>query len=454
MLKTLDKMYDIIFEDERMQELFLNFHSKNWFNLTLDEKKKIIEEINERVASLYGYTPNTIKYEKSGFYGSHSSFKGEITVNCMSLEKDCGYEVVDTYFHELRHDFQSRAVENELTEKEHIDQELKEELEKNMLPGNYLLDSEFYKYQAMERDAWFTGMLFARRVYILNKRKISETDEKWKDYCALHKDVIVDFISDNEESRAKIEDMKLALEEQYDSKIEDKPQYDMGKMIYDVLKHKDFNELSFKDVATLLSPYAFSNLDISEKVKLLSRYRDLVKYGGLKYDIKENTIGSIKLRNRTFPIESSLTMINDLLSFNFKNMVDDIVSGRKQAYPLSKKAINELILNMYKGKDGKKINFVSDSDNLFTFSLQPYAKYESGYVLSEFKKLKQVELEVFGKRHAVWDYWDNFYDNKIIFKTASEVIGMPFEEYYENLLESYRENIMKDVNSTKNIVKR
>lgn len=454
MLKTLDKMYDIVFEDEKMQELFLNFHSKNWYSLAIDEKKKIIEEMNKRVAELYGYTPNSIRYEKSGFYGSHSAYKGEISVNLTSLENDCGYEVLDTYFHELRHDFQSRAVENELNEGEYMDPEFKEELIKNMLPGNYLIDGEYYKFQAMERDAWFTGMLFARRVYLLNKQKITTNDQMWQKYCADHKDVIINFISDNEESRNKINEMKAHLEEQYDSKIEDKPQYDMGRMIYDVLKHQNFDELSFKDVASLLSPYAFSNLDISEKVKLLSRYRDLVKYGGLKYSIKENTIGSIKLRNRTFPIESSLTLINDLLSFNFENMVEDIVSGRKQAYPLSRRAINELTLNMYKGRDGKKINFVKDSDNLFTFSLQPYAKYESGYILSEFKKLKQVELEVFGKRHSVWDYWDNFYDNKIIFETASEVLGVPFEEYYENLLEQYRENIMRDVYPTQNNVKR
>lgn len=454
MLKQLDKTYDIVFEDKRMQELFLNFHSKNWYSITLEEKKKIIEEINQRMADLYGYKPNTIKFEKNGFYGTHSSFKGQIAINSNSLENDCGYEIADTYFHELRHDFQSRAVENELTDKEYIDPILKEELEKNMLPGNYLTEHEYYKYQAMERDAWSTGMLFARRIYLLNKKKISDSDDKWKAYCALHKDVIVDFISDNEESREKIEETKKILEDQYDSKIDDKPQYEMGKLIYTVLKHKDFNELSFKDVATLLSPYAFTNLEISEKVKLFSRYRDLVKYRNIRYDIKENTIGSIKIRNRIFPIESSITIMNDLLSFNFKNMVDDIVSGKNEDYPLSNKAKSELTLNMYKSSNGKMINFIKDVDNLFMFSLQPYAKYESSYVLGEFKKIKDVEREVFGKQHGVWDYWDNFYDNKIIFKTASEVMGKSFEEIYQEQLEKYKDNIMNDLYPNQNNNKR
>ena len=447
-------MYDIVFEDKRFQELFLNFHSKNWAVLTSDQKFEILEEINQKMADLYGYQLIKLRQEKTGYYGYHSAFKGEIVINKESLENDCGYEVIDTYFHELRHDFQSRATENELTDKEYIDPILKEELEKNMLPGNYLRDGEFYKYQAMESDAWSTGMLFARKIYLLNKKKIPEIDEEWKKYCSCHKDVIVNFISDNETSREKIATNKKILEEKYSSKISDKPQFELGKKFYQELRNKDFNELSFKEVATLLSQYAFYNLDVSEKVRLFSRYRDLVKYGKLRYNIQENNVASIKIRNNIWPIEVSSPIMNDLLSFNFKNIVDDIVDGKNEDYPLSNKAKMELVLNMYKNKEGKRINFVRDVDNLFVFSIQPYAKYESKYVLSEFEKIKQVELEMYGKKHFNWDYWDNFYDNKLIFKTASEVMGKPFSEIYQELLEKYKANIIKDVHDRENNPKR
>ena len=114
-MKQLDKMYDIIFEDERLQELFLNFHTDNWCLLDKDEKFLIIEEINTIVSDLYGYEKNKINKTESHFYGFHSSFKWEITISEESLEYDNGYEIIDTYFHELRHAFQSRAIEGKLT---------------------------------------------------------------------------------------------------------------------------------------------------------------------------------------------------------------------------------------------------------------------------------------------------------------------------------------------------
>lgn len=448
-------MYDIVFQDKRLQELFLNFHSKKWHGLTIEEKRNILVEINNRVADLYGYVPNKLKIEKSSYYGYQSSFKGEIIISSSSLENDCGYEIIDTYFHELRHYFQSRAIENELNDNEYMDPILKEEIERNMLPGNYLSEGDFYKYQAMERDAWSTGMLFARRIYLLNREKISDIDEEWRKYCAKHKDVIVNFISDNDDSREKLEENKKILEDQYSSKISDKPQYELGKKYYRELKDKDFSEFTFKEVATLLSQYAFHNLEIGEKVKLLSRYRDLVKYKSLRYEIKENNVASIKVRKRIWPIDTSAASImNDILSYNFQNMVDDIVSGKNEEYPLSNKAKMELTLNMYKDKNGKRINFVRDIDNLFVFSIQPYAKYESKYILSEFDKIKQIELEMYGKKHFNWEYWDNFYDNKMIFNTASEIMEKPFNEIYEELLDKYKANIIKDVHDRENVTKR
>ena len=71
---------------------------------------------------------------------------------------------------------------------------------------------------------------------------------------------------------------------------------------------------------------------------------------------------------------------------------------------------------MFETDTGEKINFISDSENLFLFSLQPYARYESSYILKEFKKLKEIELQYYGKNYDGWKYWEDFYDNGKIYK--------------------------------------
>ena len=96
-----------------------------------------------------------------------------------------------------------------------------------------------------------------------------------------------------------------------------------------------------------------------------------------------------------------------------------------------------------------KINYVKDVDNLFLFSLQPYAKYESMYALREFKKLKDIELAAYGNNCGEWDHWEKFYDNKLIFKTAEEVFDIKFRDYYNKKLKEYSENIKKDLENNK-----
>ena len=108
------------------------------------------------------------------------------------------------------------------------------------------------------------------------------------------------------------------------------------------------------------------------------------------------------------------------------------------------KAKTELKLNMYKDKKGKHINYISDADNLLLYSVQPIARYESAYILKEFKKLKDIELQAYGANSSVWDYWERLYNNALIFKTFAKLVEMPFSEYYNNQLKEYRRRILQD----------
>lgn len=445
-MRQLDSMYNEIFTDNRLRELFLNFWGPVWNKTSVEDKIKIMTEINERVAGIYGYSTPTLNQVHNKNYGSFAAFNWKLTLNPDVLENDTGWENIDTYFHELRHSFQHRAIENELTGSEAVEKRNKHLWQRNFLPGNYFGgEHAFYLYQPVEEDAWRTGMLFAREVYKLCKDHYSEQeDETWKTYCTLHKNIIVDFISENDDSREKLEGIAGSIKEIYDGRQNDLEQIEMGKKFIANLENVPVSEMTFEQVGILLSPYAFTYIDIEKKVELLNRYAELIRVGRKKISIKENTVASISVGGHLYSVASPFTLVNSVLSVQFKNIVDYVLKGKDVGYTINENAKKELILNLYKNANNKKINYVADVDNLFIFSLQPYARYESSYILKEFKKLKEIELQYYGKNYDGWKYWEDFYDNGKIYKMAEEVFGMKFKDYYKALLTTYAQRIKDD----------
>ena len=182
MLK-LRKMYDVIFQDKECLDILSNFHMSVWAKLSYNEKLELLNRVNKRVAELYGYTEPKLNVDKgSSNYGSFGAFFWDVTINKNSLENDDCYEVIDTYFHELRHSFQHRAVANELTDKEECSKEERLMYKENFKYGNYFPgDSDYYLYQYVERDAWATGMLFANKIHFINAKKYG-IDAAYKEY--------------------------------------------------------------------------------------------------------------------------------------------------------------------------------------------------------------------------------------------------------------------------------
>lgn len=451
-MQQLDSMYDIIFQDAKIRKVLLNFHSSIWDTLTVFQKQKVIKELNGRIAHLYGYKENKINKTQRASMGSHDAFKWEINISEDVLETSNGYDVLDTYFHELRHAFQARAVQNKLTDKETVSEEDKQAWKKNLLPQNYFGgDSRYYKFQALEKDAWKTGLLFARKVYFMNKRVIGKEDPKWEEYCSKYKQVIMTFVSDSKAYKKLIEINEREIDKIYSSNKDDISLVDKGIFYVDeILSKKSIQELDFTEVGILLSPYAFINLDIRQKVDLIKRYCSIVKIGDGPIEIGENTVGSIKIEKELYSLENSYGLVNSILTINFKRIVELVINDADDDFEMDKKAREEIKLNMYRNKKGTYINFVPDTENMLLYSIQPIARYESHYILSEFKKLKDVEYKAYGENSRVWAYWQRLYDNRLIFKTFAKLVDMPFKQYYQQQLLEYKQKIIKEEQKNKN----
>ena len=447
-MKQLESMYDLIFEDKKLQQVFLNIHSSNWDKLTIKEKQNVIKQINGRVAALYGYEICKIRTDDSANCGSQNSFTWEISLSNHTLENYDGYEVIDTYFHELRHAFQHRAVQNRLTDKEIVSEDNKNKWKRNFLPQNYFGgDSDYYAYQSVELDAWVTGLLFARKIYFMNKKVIKEEDPKWEEYCSKHRSLIMTLVSDCKEAKKVVEENEEEIDRIYATRSDSVEQLEKGiEYAHTILKDKKIEELSFEEIAILMSPYAFPTLDTKQSVAVAKRYSELVKVGDEEILVKENTVGSIKVGELLHGIDNAYGLANDILTINYKRIVELIINDMDVGFEVNDTMRNELKLNMYKDKKGKHINYISDMDNLLLYSVQPIAKYESAYVLNEFKKLKDAELKAYGTNSSVWSYWERMYDNTLIFKTFARLVDMPFSEYYKKQLKEYKANIAKDIN--------
>ena len=446
MIKQLDKMYDLIFKDETLVGLFRNISQINWRRLTIEEKEDIMTKINNRVSELYKIPLLKLKFSpaKDRLYGYANSFYWEIMLNQDALDKEDGYEAIDTYFHELRHSFQHRAVEGKLSSKEHADPEDIAAWKLNFMVGNYFSgDSKYYVFQPVEKDAWTTGMQFARRIHMLNKDDKIE-DQDWNAYCERHKAIIMLFISDSEESRKQVSAIESEIQEIYANNDNDEEQEDMASVyVTELLDQKKVEQFTFEEVGACLSPYAFSKLSLKNKVKVIQKYCEYIKVNTKrKINIFENTVGSINIDHNLYGVGDSLVLVNSLTSSIFTDIVDKIVNGENMNYDwLSEDVRKELYLNMYR-KNGKNINFIKDTDNLFLFSLQPYAKYEAKYILERFQELKDIELKVFGKNCKVWKSWETFYDQDAIYDKASEIMGRDFDDYYKEQLDNYEKNIL------------
>ena len=312
MLKDLRAVQKIIISDPQIIAYASKFHSKNWLNLSVEEKKEIFSFFNKRVAELLGYKELHLVFSKGKDYGVQSAFDWSISMNLDVLERECGWESLDTYFHEWEHSFQHRIVEGMVSEveKKSATKEEKMRWRDNFLPGNYFGsdgEREFYKFQWVERDAWSTGMLMARQFYFSARKELGN-DETWEEYCNDHIDVIKNMISINDETIKLAQSYDDDIRKIYSKRESLLPYYEAGKRLFKELKNRDFTTLSYEETIGLLSPFAFENLNLSRKVAILNHYLSFVGVDSNAHPVEAATLGAFKFNGESHSTLSAMEL--------------------------------------------------------------------------------------------------------------------------------------------------
>ena len=115
-----DDVYNLLFENKDFVDILCKFHSSNWNNLEKKEKDELIKSFISKYCEILKIDKIKFKKGQANYAGMYMDIGGSIAIN---WEKNPNqYDVLDTLFHELRHNFQNRAVSKNLTELEKVDE--------------------------------------------------------------------------------------------------------------------------------------------------------------------------------------------------------------------------------------------------------------------------------------------------------------------------------------------
>ena len=154
---------------------------------------------------------------------------------------------------------------------------------------------------------------------------------------------------------------------------------------------KDIKEMSLEDIVSLFSVYVWAYLDDDYKISLLKEYDSRVgRNKPVRIEKESNT--AFKVDGVVSVREDIGGLLNNLFSYEFRGLVFGIISGK---IPASDKLKEELTVNLYK-ENGKKVNYIKDSDNFLLYSIQPYAIFEGKTIIEWFRQVADMEKKYYG----------------------------------------------------------
>lgn len=439
-----DDVYNLLFENEEFVEILCKFHTSNWEKLEKKEKDTVIKSFIDKYCEILKIDHMKFKKGQSNFAGSYIDIGGSIAINWENNPNQ--YDALDTLFHELRHNFQHRAVSKNLTELETVDEELVKAWKLNFLRSprgysNYISadgeDRGLYAYQPVEKDAFMTGLSLTKKSYDVI-RGILGDDNAYVAYAQDQKLQVMLYFSQEENY---LLNMKVATEKVYEIFAKNNKEKELEKECLKIAKETmktDIKDMSIDQIISLFSVYVWSYLDDDYKLDLLKEYdRRVNKYRPIKMEMDGNS--AFKVAGKVCSRNQIVDILNTLFTYQFENVVKAMIKGIETC---DEELREELALNMY--KDGsKRINYVRDSDNFLLYSIQPYAVLEGKVVIEWLKKIRDVEIATYSIDTGHYDDMIDYYDYDKYIKFIEGFYDKPFDEIYKETVEQMRENVKK-----------
>lgn len=439
-----DSFYNVLFENEDFLNVLYKFHSSNWDKMDYKEKKKVVDDflnIYCEILKIPHIKKNNIKIKYAGVYLDSLS---SILVDDGYLNgKKNQYDLLDTLFHEARHNFQYRSIVNNLSSIEWVSEENRKLWKMNSRKSpagysNYINVEEkgnLYYIQPLEEDAYKAGLLLAKNSFKFIKDKLGE-DLKYYEYCKGQEENIMFFFSDDELYKTIREQHKKEVMEYFEK---NNKFFELEKKCSDIAKpifSKKVEDLSLYEIQSLFSSYVWPNLDIDYKVDVLKKFDKLTNKVAL-IDIVKSGNSGIKIDNLIYSAEYIHAIVNYIYSVQIFDMACAIAKGKLD---FDEKIKDDLITNMIM-VNRKRINFIEEKENMFTYAIQPFALFEAKLAYKWFEELKKIHIDVYGFNDDGYDGWLDTYNYKKIIPYVEKAYKKPFREVYKQLVSDMKENL-------------
>ena len=440
-----DEFYELLFKNDKFINLLQNFHSSKWENLDLDSRYEVVKSLIDCYCEILKIDNVKFKPEKEKKYsGSYIDLNLSLNVSERDIKEGNQYDIIDTIFHEARHNFQHRAIAKKLTDIESVDDKVVKEWKLNFLRSprgysNYISfedeNGHLYNYQPVEADAFKTGLSLTKKAYEIIQRK-NGPDANYYRYAHKYKDLIMKYFSKEEEY---VEEFKKYRGEVFESFNKNNEKFRLEKKCVSIAKNtikKDVKDMNEVELHSLFSVYVWSYLEDDLKISLLQEYDSRYnQYKPVKIEKVNNEY--FKVNGRINNRNDILNILNDMFSYEFEKKVEGIINKKEEC---DEKVREELYVNMYvKGR--KHINYISERDNPFLYDIQPYALYEARDLKERFVKLKQCEEMVYGVNEGDYENIIDFYNYDKYIPYIEKFYGKSFDKIYNNLIKEMRKKV-------------
>lgn len=443
-----DSFYNNLFENEEFLNLIENFHSSKWQNLDINSRREVINKFMDLYTDILKIE-NKIKGKKDHrkkYSGYYLDYTNQVNVNDGMIEQGSPYDVLDTLFHELRHNFQRRAIVNHLSSVENVSTELVNKWAENFLTSpagysNYIsvgnpLTENMYHYQPVESDAFKTGLALTKKSYDILSEKFGK-DEAFVEYSKTWQDIIMLLFSDDEMYKTSREIMDKQVKEYF---AKNNKSFEKEKICLEKAKdllEKDVNDLTIEEMHCLFSTYVWAHIGFDKQFEMLKRYDELTN--------EFSKVPLIKQGNSAFKVNGAIcfnnsitSCLNQIYSWQYSMLVENILNGKAECDSEMRK---ELAVNMYRSNK-RSVNYIKDQENFILYSIQPYALYEGKNIYPKFKKVKEDIYKMYGIEDTKYDTMVDYYDYTKYIPYLEKFFEKPFKEIYDDLVNSMKKRIV------------
>lgn len=442
-----DKFYDCLFENEEFLNIIYKFHSSYWNSMDIKSRNELIQKFINKYCEIFKMDSVKMQNINLGHNaGVYEDLESVVSVSKNGVSSESQYDLMDTLFHELRHNFQHRAVDANLSDIEFASEKQIKDWKINFLNSpmgfsNYISNvgenGDLYYYQPVEEDAFKTGLACTKKAYELIKKKYGE-DKQFVKYARLLSKTIMIFFSNEDLYCKNREEKRNRVYEVFNT---NNKKFETEKKCIKIAKktmQKELKDMSFEEINSLFSVYVWGYLDDDYKVEVLKEYDSRINSkSNVKIEKKGNS--GIKINKDLFSRNDIMSILNMLFTYEFQAKVNNIVNNKEKCNPKLKE---EIKINMYT-HNNKLINYVKDSDNFLLYSIQPFALLEGKVVMEQFLNIKKAQENIYGINSDDYETMIDFYDYDKYIPYIEKFYGKSFKTIYNEQLNEMKKKILQ-----------